>query len=328
MEAEGQCRCSCCTKHVQQVADIQESHAYTLRQMQTSIIELTRKHKQTTASIIIAQNDAVKNREEGNAAIEMLRKYASQIGIIGTERNLNFTSIDKRIQELIKENKMLTDTVAQSSELAERNHAEHQEIVGNLKSHVARLQEEKRAFEDRVGQFSELAERNHTEHQDIVGNLKSHVACLQEKHKDLEERNKNLNAHMSLLERENSSLKKENTMLVEQSNKIKETPRSQSFESGVVRTGSPSFFTREKSLKMMRENEKLATLLRDEEKKVKSLEGALTVTQKLIDMMTSDRYQEEGDLLEILDQISGTPFSYERSLEKLIKIQVLNKNRS
>jgi len=291
--------------------------------MQTRITELTQKYKQTTVSIINAQNDAVKNREEGNAAIEMLRKYASQIGMIETEQNLDVTSIDKRIQNLIKENKILTDTVAQSSEIAERKHAEYQHIVGNLESRVTCLQEEKRTLEDRVAQSSEVAERKHAEYQHIVGNLESRVTCLQEKHKDLEVRNKNLNSHISLLERENASLVKKNNMymLVEQSNKITE------FETGLERTESPSLFTREKSLRMVRENEKLATLLKEKENKVKSLDASLRVTKKLIDMITSDRYQEEGDLLEILDQISGTPFSYEQSLEKLIKIQVMNKKR-
>ena len=51
-----------------------QKHADELREMQSRIIDLTQKYKQTSASIIHAQKEAEKNREAGNAAIEMKRK--------------------------------------------------------------------------------------------------------------------------------------------------------------------------------------------------------------------------------------------------------------
>ena len=87
---------------------------------------------------------------------------------------------------------------------------------------------------------------------------------------------------------------------------------------------SPQLFSREKALRVVRENQKLAILLTESEKKAKMQENTLNMTHKLIDMITTNLC-DEGDLLEVLDQISSTSVSYEQSLENLIKNHSLNK---
>ena len=137
MECEG---CSCCTRHVQHVADIHDRHAHTLNEMQERIVELTQKYKQTTTSIIHAQIESEKSRETGHAAVEMLRRYASQIGMEEPKQGFDLNSINKKLQDLIQENRLLTEKVAQSHELAQKEEVEHQTIVRDLQSQVVRLQ--------------------------------------------------------------------------------------------------------------------------------------------------------------------------------------------
>ena len=323
-----------------------QKHADELREMQSRIIDLTQKYKQTSASIIHAQNEAEKNREAGNAAIEMLRKYALQIGVQETNKGFDAASIEKRLHQLIKENTSLSEEVSNLRALMEHGDSRHRQELRDLRDHISDLQKEKETL---LKEAVELKEQGESRHRQELQVLQVQMAALQtEKATLLNEtlglrgmKNNDESKHRQELQDSQAqieALQTDKAALLEEVSFLKEHGESKheeeiqdlklqisALQTDKAMNDSPPLFSREKSLRMVRENEKLALLLTKEEQRAKVLEETVNTTQKLVDMITAGTYQEKGDLLEILDQMPGTSFEYEKSFERFIDDIIFNK---
>jgi chromosome segregation ATPase len=277
--------------------EAETKHAKQLAVMRESVSDLAKRYKSTTETLTLAQNDARRMQDVSRAAAEAASLWL---------RNLTEIPVDCDVKTVLE---------GLSVRLEEYRISE-----STLKS---QFEDSQRQFARVTSQLDRLRSREQSLHRDIQA-LQEQVAAKEAENATLRSREQSLQATVSSLAQDHQ---RDIQALQEQvAAKEAENATLRSREQSLQATVSSLAHDRPevsdpRILKIVQENRHLASRLAVEEKKARSLEHTLLMTQKIVEMTQDPQKFDKDELMKTLEEVqhgsSNSNKAFQRSLDIL-----------